>query len=138
MDAAGPLTTRLWLARGIERFPTNYFALVMATGICSIAAHLLAMPFVAHALFVTNVVCFVVLAVMFVARLVMHPKRVFTDLCAHHSGPGFFTIIAAINVLGIEFVLLAQAHAVAEWLWWASIVVWFVVMYVFFVATIVR
>ncbi|HSD45350.1 MAG TPA: hypothetical protein VLB87_01960, partial [Pyrinomonadaceae bacterium] len=52
-------------------FP-GYFALVMATGIISIAAHLLAMRTVALALLVINVVAYVVLWFLLGLRLVLY------------------------------------------------------------------
>ncbi len=126
-----------WLARSIEQFPSNYFALVMATGICSIAVHLLAMPRIALTLFYLNLLFFFVLGLMLVARVILHGRKVIADLCDHQSGPGFFTIVTAFDVIGVQSILMASTEA-AKALWFIGISLWFVVMYTFFVATIVR
>jgi tellurite resistance protein TehA-like permease len=126
-----------WIGRGIEHFPTGYFALVMATGICSIALRLLAMPEIARVLFGLNVVFAGVLGGMLTARLVRWPRRVLADLCDHQRGPGFFTIVAAVNVVGIQSFLAAEV-GIAKALWCAGIGLWLVIMYSFFLATIVR
>lgn len=138
MTADARSFTRRWIASTVEELSTSYFALVMATGICAIASHLLLMPWIARGLYAISVVSFVVLGVLFLGRLALHPRRVATDLCAHQTGPGFFTIVAGTNVVGIESLIIFNAYAVAHALWVVSIAVWFVVMYVFFVATIVR
>ena len=54
-----------------DLFP-GYFALVMATGIVSIAAHALQMPRIAWALLVINICAYAVLTVLFVIRLLMY------------------------------------------------------------------
>lgn len=126
-----------WVGRSIESFPTCYFALVMATGICSIAMHLLEMPAIARTLLGLNIIFFSVLGLMFVSRLVRWPRQVLADLCDHQRGPAFFTIVAAVNVVGIQSFLIAEI-GMAIALWTASIGLWFIIMYTFFLATIVR
>jgi tellurite resistance protein TehA-like permease len=126
-----------WVVRGIADLPTGYFALVMATGICSIALYLREMSGSARLLFGLNLAFFAVLALMFVVRLLWYPRNVLADLCDHQSGPGFFTIVAATNVVGIQSFLMADGLG-AKVLWYAGIGLWFVIMYSFFLATIVR
>ena len=66
-----------------------YFAMVMATGIVSIAAHLLRMRMLATALAWLNVVAFAILWLLTLARLFHHRSRVFADLIDHNRGvPG--------------------------------------------------
>jgi tellurite resistance protein TehA-like permease len=62
---------------------------------------------------------------------------VLADLCDHQRGPGFFTIVAAINVVGIQSFLAADVET-AKALWGVSVGLWLVIMYTFFLATIVR
>ena len=51
-----------------------YFGMVMATGIVSLAAHLLAWPSIARALFQLNVVVYVVLWLLTVLRAIRFPR----------------------------------------------------------------
>jgi hypothetical protein len=76
-----------------DLFP-GYFALVMATGIVSIAAHGLSMPRVASALLALNVAAYAILSLLLAARVVAWPRRVLDDLCDHGRGPGMFTVVA--------------------------------------------
>ena len=62
-------TARHRLAEAVEHLFPGYFALVMATGIVSIAAHLLQMPRIAWALLAINIGAYAVLTVMLVIRL---------------------------------------------------------------------
>jgi tellurite resistance protein TehA-like permease len=126
------------LADAVEHLFPGYFALVMATGIVSIAAHVLHMPRIAWALLAFNVVAYAVLTVMLAIRLVAYFPRVLEDLNSHARGPGFFTVVAGTCVLGSEIVILTGRAGVARALWIAGIVLWVVVMYAFFTAVVVR
>lgn len=126
------------MARGVEHLFPGYFALVMATGIVSIAAREMAMPGVAWALLAVNVGAFSVLTLMLLARIAIYPRRVLDDFCDHGRGAGFFTVVAATCVLGSELVVVAGHTGVARALWIAGITEWVLVMYGFFTATIVR
>ena len=70
-------------------FPA-YFALVMATGIISIAAYRLEMWAVAWALLVIAVVSYAILWLLTLLRLARHFPRFTADLANHARGPGFF------------------------------------------------
>lgn len=122
----------------VENLSPGYFALVMATGIVSIAAYLLKMQLFADLLFKINQASYLILASLTILRLILFPKRLFQDLTDHARGPGFFTWIAASCVLGVQFILLASMYRLALGLWYIGFVLWFIVMYVFFTAAIVR
>src|SRR6185503_19506063 len=77
-----------------------YFGMVMATGIVSLAAHLLGVPRIAQALFQFNIFVYAVLWFLTVLRMARHPHRFFGDMVDHLRGPGFFTTVAATGVLG--------------------------------------
>jgi tellurite resistance protein TehA-like permease len=126
------------LAEAVEHLFPGYFALVMATGIVSIAAHLLEMPRIAWALLAVNIGAYAVLTAMLVFRLLAYFPRVLEDLNNHARGPGFFTVVAATCVLGTEIVILTGRAEAAHVLWMAGIVLWVVVMYAFFTAAVVR
>jgi tellurite resistance protein TehA-like permease len=87
-----------------------YFALVMATGIVAIAAYLTGMPLLGRVLATINMVAYVVLVGMTVARLVFFPRFLFHDLSDHQVGVGFFTLVAGTAVLGSQNVILFHMY----------------------------
>jgi tellurite resistance protein TehA-like permease len=106
-----------------------YFALVMATGIVSIAAHLTSMPRIGLGLFVLNIACYVGLWALTAVRLARHRDRVVADLLDHGRSVGFFTTVAATCVLGSQFLILGGMWRVGATLWFAGIVLWALVTY---------
>ncbi|HEX5202262.1 MAG TPA: tellurite resistance/C4-dicarboxylate transporter family protein [Actinoplanes sp.] len=77
----------------------GYFALVMATGICSIALDDVGQTAASAALLVVAAGCFVVLCVALGWRIVRYPRLVVADLVAPDRAFAFFTIVAACDVL---------------------------------------
>ena len=118
-------------------FP-GYFALVMATGIVSIAAHLLGMTLLAEALLAVNVTAYVVLSLLTIYRVLRFFPALAADLTSHARGPGFFTLVAGTNVLGSQFVIVHPIQDVAIVLFWVGLVLWIAIMYAFFTAVVVR
>lgn len=118
-------------------FP-GYFALVMATGIVSIACTLTGLSAVGWALLAINVVAFVTLWLLTFARLAWHPRRLMDDLASHQRGPGFFTHVAGTCVLGTQILLLANNRPVAWMLWGLGLGLWILITYAFFTAITVR
>ena len=126
------------VAGTIARLFPGYFALVMATGIVSIAAHVMGMPRIAQALVVVNVVAYATLSLLLVARLAWFFDRVLEDLRDHARGPGFFTVVAGTSVLGSQFLIVVGNTTAPGVLWIVGIGLWIVVMYAFLTATVVR
>jgi tellurite resistance protein TehA-like permease len=126
------------LRAAVQTLFPGYFALVMATGVVSLAAHALGMRAVAWVFLAVNLVAYAVLGLMLAARCVLWPGRVLADLQDHQRGPGFFTVVAGTSVVGNQVLLVAGAAAAARALWWLAIALWAGVMYAFFTATIVR
>jgi tellurite resistance protein TehA-like permease len=126
------------LASGIENLFPGYFALVMATGIVSIAASLFALRPIAQALLWLNVAQYSVLSLALLLRALIYPRRLLADLCDHGRGPGFFTTVAATCVLGSQSLIVADHPLFARALWFIAIVLWILVMYTFFTAVVVR
>ena len=116
----------------------GYFALVMATGIVSIASFLLGMGAVAWVLFRINQVAYGALWLLTVVRLVRHPRGVASDLTDHARGPGFFTVVAGTCVLGSQYAILAGDSTTAGGLWGLGIILWCLLTYTFFTAVTVR
>src|SRR5205814_8216381 len=123
---------------GVRTLHPAYFALVMATGIVSIAAKLMGMSAVAWALLVVNVIAFAVLWILTLIRIARFPGDVFADLIDHQRGIGFFTVVAATSVLGSQIVVLAQSHRIAAVLWFATLALWLVLIYSVFAALTVK
>lgn len=126
------------LLRAVANLFPGYFALVMATGIISIAADLLGMKTVAVALLVVNIIAYVVLWLFLLARLILFFPRVRTDIADHVRGPGFFTVVAGTCVLGSQLIIVAGQYGVAAGLWFAGFLFWLIIMYTFFTAVTVR
>ncbi len=115
-----------------------YFSMVMATGIVSLAAHFLAMPRIAHALFYLNIVVYVVLCVLTVLRMACHTRRFFGDMLDHLRGPGFFATVAATGVLGSQFIVLTASYGTGTVLWGVAIVLWIALTYTIFTGFTVK
>ena len=123
---------------GIRDLFPGYFALVMATGIVSIASNLLGMKMIAGVLFQINKVAYVILWIFTIARLLGYFANFKADLGNHGRGPGFFTLVAGTCVLGTQFAVMAQDLATASALWWLAVILWFILIYSIFTALIVR
>ncbi len=114
----------------------GYFAGVMATGIVSIGAQLKGFALLASWLFWIAVVFYIVLVLLNVWRLVGHPKRMIEDFRNPSRAFGFFTFIAATDVLGaaligIGFIPIATALlvvAVLAWLVFGYVIPWTAVL----------
>jgi tellurite resistance protein TehA-like permease len=115
-----------------------YFALVMATGIVSLAAHLQGFRLLAQGLFWLNILFYAVLWLLTLTRLAFYPRLFFADLIDHGRGVGFFTSVAATCVLGSQCVALFEAYRVALGLWCAGIALWALTTYSIFTAFTVK
>lgn len=142
-DPALPGTAALPTAAGpwhqcLAPLSPAYFGMVMATGIVSIAAHMLGLPALAHALFVLNNGLYAVLWCLYLLRLALYRRQFFDDLTDHLRAPGFFTTVAATNVLGSQYVLLAQRTSAALVLWSVAIGLWVALTYAIFTAFTIK
>jgi tellurite resistance protein TehA-like permease len=115
-----------------------YFALVMATGIVSIAAQLLKIPIVPSVLLGVNLVAYAVLWILTFLRIARHRDAVVADLMDHQRSVGFFTTVAATSVLGSQLVLVANQPQAGFVLWVATVVLWLVLIYAVFTALTVK
>jgi tellurite resistance protein TehA-like permease len=118
-------------------FP-GYFALVMATGIISVAAHLSGMGLLARALLAVNLVAYPILWALLLIRLIRFFPRVRADITDHARGPGFFTTVAGTCVLGSQLVIVTGRTEAAGVLWLFGLLLWVLVMYTFFTSVTVR
>jgi len=115
-----------------------YFALVMATGIVSIACDLLGLRPIGVGLLWANSVFYVALWILTILRIARFRDRVVADLTNHGRAVGFFTIVAATCVLGSQWLVIAEAWQLAAWLWTAGIGLWATITYSIFALLTVR
>ena len=124
--------------RELRGLSPSYFALVMATGIVSIGAHLLSVPVIDVALFVVNIGAYVVLWALIALRVGRHRSALLDDLTDHRRAFGFLTIVAGTCVLGAEFVLIAKDYAIAAGLLAVGGVLWILLTYTIFTALTIK
>jgi tellurite resistance protein TehA-like permease len=115
-----------------------YFALVMATGIVSIAAQLLRVPFVPKILLGINLLAFAILWALTIVRIVRFPREVIADIADHQRGVGFFTAVAATSVLGSQLVIVANGERFGLTFWIATLILWLVLVYAVVTALTVK
>ena len=72
--------------------PPGYFALVMSTGIVSLACHLLGLAWLALILFWLNVGFYLIIWCLSLLRLGFYPRSVLKDLQSHSRAMEFFTV----------------------------------------------
>ncbi|WP_412771649.1 tellurite resistance/C4-dicarboxylate transporter family protein [Nitrobacter sp.] len=117
--------------RGARRLSPAYFALVMATGIVSIASERAGFHLIAVVLLWLNTTQFVVLWVLTSWRLIRYRRALIADLTDHRSAPGFLSAVAATGVMANQFIL-AGALNLALGLWIFGILLWIVLTYTIF------
>lgn len=125
------------LRAAADLFP-GYFALVMATGIISIAGQLLEMRPIALVLLAVSIAAYLVLWVLLATRLILYFPRIKADITDHVRGPGFFTVVAGTCVLGSQLIIVIGEYRVAAGLWIVGLLLWLVIMYSFFTAVTVH
>jgi tellurite resistance protein TehA-like permease len=122
----------------VENLHPAYFAMVMATGIVSIASDLLEMRVIGVALCWLNLIFFVILLALTIARLIWHRTPFFHDLIDHSRAPGFFTTVAATCILGSQWLIIFQASRLALALWLFAIILWIIFTYSIFTGVTVK
>lgn len=105
------------------------FAMVMSTGIVSIALHLLGCAWGAWLLFIVNAVMFLVLWPLYILKAWKYPGTMLANFSSHLAGPGFLTIVAGTNILGSQFAALAGDYLIAEWLFWLGTICWIFIIW---------
>lgn len=117
-----------------KEFLPAYFAMVMATGIVSIALYLYRFFSLSDFLFYFNILAYIGLWIISAYRIMFHSDRYLADIGDHARGPGFFTIIAGTNTLGSDFLVVAHDERMAFFLWILGLVLWVIFQYTVFTA----
>ena len=122
----------------VETMSPGYFSMVMATGILSLAAHLMGLPHLAIGLFWLNWCLFVVIGALALMHLYWHPKRVRDDLFNHLNAPGFFTFVAACSILASQSLLIGGNLPLAALLGSIGLLAWVLFTYTIFTVLTVK
>lgn len=116
----------------IRNLLPGYFAMVMATGIISIASLLVGFGVLAWLLFYFNICFFFALFWLFIYRILYYRAEVWQDFKSYQRGPGFFTIIAALCIMGNQLILFYQAFTLAGIVLLLALLIWLLIGYGFF------
>ena len=126
MTAVHEATGRTEAVRGLL---PGYFAFVMSTGMVSIGLNLHGLHQLSVALLWLAVACFLVLGVATVARFLRWRTEAFADLSNPERAFGFFTLVAAIDVVGTRLVIDGHDN-LAGGLLAIGLAIWLVLGYV--------
>ncbi len=123
---------KFYLHDRLEKLPPSYFAVLMATGILSIACHLLKFDEISDAISVLNLSLapFVILAFLF--KIFFYPKKMIQDATNHQVAHGYFTIIAALGILGTQLARLHGRADISIYIWWIAFFLWIFLNYFIF------
>lgn len=116
------------LEAATKRLPPGAFSFVMATGIVSTALRLVHQPVLSAVLLAAAIAGGVGLLGLSAGRLVRFPRDLLRDATDPERAFGFFTVVAALNVIGLR-VDLAGHPAPALGLAAASVPLWLLLTY---------
>lgn len=106
--------------------------MVMATGIVSLAAFMQGFLLLANSLLYLNLALYLLLWGLYSWRFLQFRAQMLGDLSDHLRGMGFFTMVAATNVLGAQVIVLQKNSQLALGLWLFSLVLWLLITYSIF------
>jgi tellurite resistance protein TehA-like permease len=115
------------MSNTIKGLHPAYFAMVMSTGIISVAAKLLGFTGIAYALFYINIVAYAILLPILVLRVIFYWDCLYKDLSNPKLSFVFFTIVAGTNVLGAQFVSIVNQPEIAKVFWYFGLFLWVVI-----------
>jgi len=122
----------------LRNFPPAYFAMIMATGIVSIAAHLSGMRMAAISLMWLNAVLYLAFSPLLVARLLLAPRPLFQELTNFKLAPAFFTIVAGTSVLARELLIIDARSSLAAVMLCVAFPLWAGLIYAVFTAFTIK
>jgi tellurite resistance protein TehA-like permease len=126
-----------WVAEGVRGLSPAYFALVMATGIVSIASGRAEFHTIAAILLWLNAVQYLVLWILTLWRLLRYRRALLDDLTDHRSAPGFFSVVAATSVMGNQLILTGAVD-LALVLWFFGLLIWIILTYAIFTTLTIK
>lgn len=122
----------------LSNLPTAYFALVMATGIVSIASYNLNFILLAHLLLYFNIAAYLILTLLYILRIALYPKNFMADAKDLAKSPGFLTYVAGTCVLGSQFIVIVGNYTVASLLFYIGTAAWLFLIYAVFTVFTVK
>ena len=126
-----------WLAEGVRGLSPAYFALVMATGIVSIAAGRAEFRTIAAVLLWLNAGQYLLLWILTLWRLLRYRRALLDDLTDHQAAPGFFSAVAATGVMGNQLIVTG-AYDLALALWIFGLFLWIILTYGIFTTLTIK
>ena len=124
--------------RDLANLPTAYFALVMATGIVSIASYNLNFILIAKLLFYFNIAAYLFMSILYILRVILYPSRIWADTLDHAKSPGLLTYVAGTCVLGTQFIIIAGNFLIASILLYIGSAAWLILIYTVFTVFTVK
>ncbi|WP_373090035.1 tellurite resistance/C4-dicarboxylate transporter family protein [Sneathiella sp.] len=122
----------------IRKLHPSYFALVMGTGIVSIAFNTLGYSMLAYGLFYLNIGLYLILSGMAFSRLLFFPQDFITDIREpRHSWP-YLTFIVGNNTIGAQFLIFWHATDLTWILWGLGFFFWIAFTYFILFSLVIR
>ncbi|HBV22030.1 MAG TPA: C4-dicarboxylate transporter [Nitrosomonas sp.] len=109
-------------------YPAN-FAMVMATGIVSIAFEMMNFPGIAGKLCALNMILYLILCAILAVRIMFFLPNLMTDLKILQRAFLLLTFVVGTNTVGIQLIIFYQATALATLLWFIALTGWFTCVY---------
>lgn len=126
------------IKKDIQNLFPSYFALVMATGIVSIALYIFKIPFLDEILFYINVFAYTLLWILLINRIIFYFNDFKNDYLDHAKSPGFLSIVAATNIVGSQFVIIYDNFQIANYFYCFGILLWLIQIYSFFLIITIK
>ncbi len=124
--------TTSYIKANIQQLLPSYFALVMATGIVSIAADIFGFTVYSKPLFYFNILAYVVLWIFLGVRSIAYFSDLKSDFKDSSRSFGFLTLVAATAILGQQFIFFEENYKIAEILYYVSFLLWLILIYTLF------
>lgn len=122
----------------IKTLHPAYFAMVMATGIVSIAMFLNEVPILLTIFLYLNTLFFIGLVIMTGIRFFCYRADMVKDIKNTGRGMGYFTIIAGTATLGIQFIVQTGLASIGLFFWVSVVIIWFIITYGLIVGFIIK
>jgi tellurite resistance protein TehA-like permease len=122
----------------IEDLPPAYFAMVMATGIVSIAADFVGFHLIPVVLLWLNVAFYVCLWMFTITRIICHSDRFIRDFQDFNRGVGYLTTVAGTCIVGSQFVILEKSYQLGVILFCLGLVIWILAIYSVFSLFVIK
>ncbi len=112
------------VAGAIRDLHPSYFAMVMGTGILSIAYRELGFAFIGYGLFIVNLVLYLGLSGMALVRLLAFTKDFVNDISTPRRSWPYLTFVVGNNTVGSQLALFWDATGLAWIVWGLGLLFW--------------